>query len=65
MIFLHLIWSKVIFVYSHNLSIVLGGDSLCDTAHMNRTLKKKGSSAVLQGFFTVVKVLYCTSYGSK
>lgn len=34
--FLHLKWRKAIFVYSHNLSIVPGGDSLWDTAHMNQ-----------------------------
>lgn len=34
--FLHLKWRKAIFVYSHNLSIVPGEDSLWDTAHMNQ-----------------------------
>lgn len=48
--FLHLKWRKAIFVYSHNLSIVPGGDSLWDTAHMNQWCCSRRHHSSLNSF---------------
>lgn len=48
--FVHLKWRKAIFVYSHNLSIVPGGESLWDAAHMNRCCFSRRHHSSLNSF---------------